>query len=198
MVIGLIGGSGSGKSTVSETLRQCGAYVIDADTVAREIVRPGEAALAEITAAFGTQYLLPDGTLNRKKLGELVFSDQKKLQELNRITHPKITERIIKLLQGCSASLAVIDAAVLLDTPLRALCEKIVCVTADKQSRVSRIMLRDRLTREQAGARIEAQGEILQGDVILENIGSLEELKEKAKTLYQDLLEGDSRENNHL
>lgn len=198
MVIGLIGGSGSGKSTVSETLRQCGAYVIDADMVAREIVKPGETALAEIAAAFGTQYLLPDGTLNRKKLGELVFSDQKKLQELNRITHPKITERIIKLLQGCSARLAVIDAAVLLDTPLKELCEKIVCVTADKQSRVSRIMLRDQLTRQQASARIEAQGEILQGDVILENIGSLEELKEKAKALYQDLLEGDSRENNHL
>src|SRR5690554_1313289 len=93
-VIGLTGGIASGKTTVSNYLAKLGAEIIDADIVARQIVAPGSPALKEITLAFGTGILHADGTLNRKKLGELVFNNPADLQKLNQITHPKIYEII--------------------------------------------------------------------------------------------------------
>ncbi len=157
-ILGLTGGSGTGKSLAADYLKLQGAQIIDADLIARQIVAPGKPALFEISETFDG-ILLPDGTLNRKKLGTLVFSDNDALIRLNAITHTYIAEEINAQLRESKSPLVVIDAPLLLEYDLDALCSECVCILADHSARVNRIMARDGLTFEQAENRIRAQKE---------------------------------------
>ncbi len=157
MIIGITGGSGSGKSRVSKVLYDKGFYIIDADLVARECVKKGKPSYNEIMKRFGEDVFLPCGELDRKKLGAIVFSDEKELEALNKITHKYIKKEIEKQIEENSDKDIVIDAAVLKQGGLWELCDIVVLVRAEKQVRIKRIMQRDTLSEENAKNRIESQ-----------------------------------------
>ncbi len=162
VVIGVVGRSGSGKTTVSRMFESLGAVRLDVDEVGRSVVEPGSAALAKVVSEFGPDYILPDGTLNRKDLGTLVFSDPAQLAKLNSVTHPAIFEQVRAWLGRAGAQCpqppaAVIDAAVLFEAGLSRLVDYVVAVVAGHDVAVSRITERDGITSEAAAARLAAQ-----------------------------------------
>lgn len=175
VIIGLTGGSGSGKTTFCELLAERGVYVINADKVARRVVEPGKPALDEVVREFGTDILFEDGTLNRKKLGGIVFSDKEKLELLNKITHKYIAEEIKREIETVKEDIVVIDAPALIESGTIHWCDYVIALVADRQVRISRIMKRDGLTREEAQARIDSQrsdSEYTQyADIVLDNSG---------------------------
>lgn len=184
-VLGLTGKTGAGKSSVALLMKEKGFFVIDGDAVAREIVLPGQPALKRLSEAFGDDILLSDGTLDRKKLAQKAFSSAENTALLNEITHPFIKKRFEELL--CEAeengfSGAVIDAAALLESDCRELCEKIIVVHAPEEIRLERILKRDNITTEQALTRIRGQKSdeyyLSQADYVIVNDGtkSLKEL----------------------
>ncbi|MDK2799936.1 MAG: dephospho-CoA kinase [Clostridiales bacterium] len=160
-VIGLTGGTGSGKSTVANIAKDLGAKVIDADIIARQIVQKGQKALEEIVQHFGKDILLENGELNRRKLGSIVFADKEKLKLLNKITHKYIIQKIheeieIETLKK-EYDIIIVDAAVLIESGLYELCDMVWVVVADKEERIKRIMKRDSLSLEEANNRINSQ-----------------------------------------
>lgn len=191
-VIGLTGGIASGKSTVSNYLKQLGAIVIDADIVSREIVGKGQPALKEIVEIFGRKVLQRDGTLNRKHLGSIVFSDPQKLQVLNKITHNRIIKNIeekIKYYRDIGDFKAIfIDAALLIEMKMYFLTDEIWLVTISKETQLKRLMLRDDLSFDEAMNRINSQMSLKQkkdiSDVIIDNSKDYNYLKEQVDYLY--------------
>ncbi len=157
MVIGITGGSGSGKSMISRALSDKGFLVIDADIIAREIVKVGEPALEEIKKAFGEEVLLSDGSLNRKKLGRIVFSSKEKLNILNSITHKYITERIKEIINKNPEKDIIVDGAVLKESGISEILDICVFVFSPEDVRKERIVKRDNLTAEEAKKRINSQ-----------------------------------------
>ena len=159
-ILGLTGKTGAGKSTVAAYLKKKGCFIIDGDMVAREIVLPCSPALNELAEAFGEDIILPDGSLDRKALAQRAFSSRDKTALLNSITHPHIKRRFEQLVAEAvkqGFSVAVIDAAALLESDCRELCEKIIVVHADEELRLKRIIDRDKLTLQQAATRIKGQ-----------------------------------------
>lgn len=191
-VIGVTGGIGSGKSTVSRILRDLGAKIVDADKIARKIVVKGGEPLKEIVNYFGSEILDEDGELNRKKLAEIVFNKPEKLQVLNNITHGYIAEEIVKTVDCLkaenAADIIVIDAAIPIEHGFIDQCDEIWVVTASRETRVSRIMERNGLTREEAERRIDSQQSdeayIRLADEIIVNEGSIEELENHIAKLF--------------
>lgn len=157
LVFGITGGSGSGKSSASERFRENGIYVIDADKTAREVVRQVEPCLEELVKELGGEILNDDGGLNRRKTGDIVFSDKKKLDILNRITHKYIQKALEDQLNKIDTDIAAVDGAVIIGSPVEKMCSFLVSVMADKEIRLARIMARDNISREAALKRIESQ-----------------------------------------
>ncbi len=179
-IYGLTGGSGSGKSSAAKILKEKGFFVIDADITAREILSGN--VLEELKLAFGNSVINSDGTLNRKTLAKIVFADDDKLLLLNSIAHPKIAQRVINTIEQCGYEKVIIDAAALLVCrPLMDICNKIIVVCANKETRIARIMKRDSLTYEEAKSRINAQmtdEEMIKfADIVLHNDGTIENLR---------------------
>ena len=159
-VYGLTGKTGAGKSTVAEKLEKMGFCVIDGDKIARSITEKGKPAISILANEFGCDIIEDDGSLNRKLLASRAFKDRESTAKLNAITHPIIKAEFEKELRKAEAegfSFAVIDAAALLESSCKDLCEKIIVVTAPEEIRLSRILLRDGITKEQALIRIKAQ-----------------------------------------
>lgn len=192
LVLGVTGGTGSGKSTVCEYLKENGAKIIDADIVAREIVMKGKPALLEIEEAFGSEVLFSDGSLDRKKLGKIVFASGEKLNILNRITHKYIIEEIKNRVNEAEEKLVVIDAALLFETELFKLCQKTLAVLADKKEREKRILKRDSIESETAKNRIASQKESefyeTHSDYVIVNDAGVEELKYQVNELIKELM----------
>lgn len=195
MVIGLTGGIASGKSTVSSLLKELGAYIIDVDEVGRNVVEKGEKAYNEIVDYFGKEILLPDGEINRKALGRIVFSDSSKLNKLNSITHPHIIDRVKEIISMCKAKgieIIVVDAAILIEMGLYSMCDTIWLVSVDKDTQLHRLMERDRYSYEEANNRIMAQlsdeKKSRYADLIIDNNGSLDELKEEVKSQWNRIV----------
>lgn len=157
MIIGITGGSGCGKTTVSEIAEKEGIFVADGDKIARIIVEPHSPALSEIKAFFGDEYINADGSLNRRRLGNYVFSHPDMLIKLNELTHKYISEYIFDLFKKNNADIYAIDAAALIESGLSEKCDFIISVLADKEIRKKRIMLRDRISEDEAKKRINAQ-----------------------------------------
>lgn len=178
-VLGLTGGTGAGKSKISDYLEKKGAIIIDADKLSREITKENGVALPEIDKAFPG--VISGGILDRKALGEIVFSDSKKLSILNEITHKyikKLTEEEIEKSRG----LIVLDAPLLYEAGEDKLCHKVIFVTAKDDIRLERIMKRDNLSVNEAKKRIEARNlkEIMgKADVIISNNGDFEKTKKE-------------------
>jgi len=164
-VIGLTGNIGSGKSCVAHLLRDMGAQVVDADQVAREVVLPGTPALAELTQEFGPEILDEGGTLNRKKMGTIVFADPQARDRLNQITHPRIKEAIDLVITRfrqdpyaySPLGVLVIEAPLLIEVGLEQEVDEVWVVKVDEDKQVERLVERDTLTSQEVRSRIAAQ-----------------------------------------
>jgi dephospho-CoA kinase len=197
LTIGLTGGIGSGKTTASKILLELGAPVIDADKVGHAIYEPGGPAYAEMIAAFGDGILAPDRTIDRKKLGPVVFADPQALKRLNSIVHPKMFMRMremVEALRGAGERRPiVIEAAVLIEANWQPLFDEIWLVEASKERVIERVE-RDRgLRPEQTEARIKAQlpdeERRKHASIVITNDGTVAELGVKVTTLWQSALE---------
>jgi dephospho-CoA kinase len=196
-VAGITGGIGSGKSTVARMLGELGAYVIDADQLARVIVEPGKPAWQDIRDFFGDGILNSDKTLNRKKLADIVFKNPEARKKLESFTHPRIGQEILKGLQKATSEnrkLAVIDAALLVESSSAAWIKPLILVTADEEVRVQRVCSRDNFCAEEVRERIRNQASDAerkkQADYVIENNGDEKALRAKALELYQKLTAG--------
>jgi dephospho-CoA kinase len=191
---GLTGGIASGKSTVARTLRSLGATVIDADQLARDVVAPGQAAYDEIKARWPAVFAA-DGTLDRKKLGEIVFSDAAARAELNGITHPRIAAESARLLQEASdqgAPLAFYEAALIVENGLDAGFDGLLVVSVSDDVQLARLRRRDSLGEAAARARVAAQfplaEKVRRATHVLDNSGPAEDLRRAVESVYRQLL----------
>lgn len=190
-VIGLTGNIAAGKSTVSAELKKLGAAVIDADLLSREAVSPGSKGERAVKEAFGEKFFDKNG-LNRKKLGRLVFGNEEARAKLNAILHPVISEmiqnRLSELRINAPEATAVIDAALLFETGLNRLCTEVWLVVASDDVRERRIMRRDGLSKQEARARMRAQGsqreKLTKADRVLFNDAGRDELMRQVKEYF--------------
>lgn len=195
-LVGLTGGIASGKSAVAACLASLGATVIDADALARDVVAAGTEALREIVDEFGADVLTPAGTLDRKRLGGIVFADPAARAKLNAITHPRIaalSAARIASAQATTAPYIVYEAALLVEGALHRGMTALVVVTADSATQLSRMRARDGLDSDNAAARISAQlptaDKVAVADFVIVNQGSLEELRARTRDVHRQLLE---------
>ncbi|MDP4119826.1 MAG: dephospho-CoA kinase [Bacillota bacterium] len=159
-IIGLTGTSGAGKSTVAALMADYGCAVIDADKLSRQALASGSHLIPFVKAAFGNNVLNSDGSINRKELASLAFSSQENAKKLNEIVHPWViykTLEIIKWYREKQYELIVLDAPLLFESSIDAICDYVVVVTAAKDVRVERIIKRDQITEDEALLRINAQ-----------------------------------------
>lgn len=190
--VGLTGGIASGKTVVSDRLRELGAVVIDSDVLAREVVEPGTAALAAIEERFGSA-VLDDGALDRAALGRLVFHDERARRDLERIVHPAVRARAREL-EGAAPSDAVVVHVIplLVETGQQDDFDVVVVVEVDRATQLTRLRSRSSLTLEEAQARLAAQATAEQrraaADRVLDNRGSLAELQQSVDDLWKHLL----------
>ena len=191
-IIGLTGPIGSGKSVVSGVFKEHGFYVIDTDQTARRVVYTGSECIRRIAEAFGSGYINLDGSLKRRELGDLVFSDPAKLEELNKITHPVIIKEIKEEINTSNSDYILIEAPALIQSGADTICDAVVTVIASVQQRVRRITERDNLSSEQAQARVSAQPPddifINMADYVIRNESDIKELKVKANKLANEIL----------
>jgi dephospho-CoA kinase len=193
-VIGLTGGIGSGKSTVSRFLAELGAAVIDADKIGHEVYRPDTDTWRKLVKTFGRGILTADNTIDRKKLGAIVFSNEEELKRLNAIIHPQITEVIKKQIDDYrrkDAKVIVLDAPVLLEAHAKNLVDEVWVVVADEENVIKRAVARTGLREEQIRDRIRAQmsktERIKNAQVIIYNDGTPEDLRGKIKNLWEQI-----------
>jgi dephospho-CoA kinase len=179
LLVGLTGGIATGKSFVSELLRRRGAVIIDADVLARDVVAPGEPTLTKIVEAFGPDVLTPDGSLDRKKLGAIVFADPARRKRLEQITHPAIRERFARRVADLEArgfsGLVFYDAAILIESLNDQSVEKIVVVATDDATQRARLVMRDGIDIAEAERRIASQMPLREkvklADYVIDNSG---------------------------
>lgn len=192
-VIGLTGGIASGKSTVAEILKELGAVVIDTDQVAREVVVPGQPAYRDIADAFGREVFFPDGRLDRRTLGRIVFNDDDARQRLNRITHPRIREivagRLKDLYREDPEVVVVIEAPLLFEAGMEDMVDTVWLVEAPEELRLKRIMTRDNLSRQEALARLQAQSggtfKFRGTGVVLKNDDDLDAIRRAVRAAWE-------------
>lgn len=191
-IIGLTGGIASGKSTVTRTLLDLGAIIIDSDELAHNIMKPYKPAWKDIVKIFGTEILNPDETINRDRLGQIVFNDPDKLRELNQITHWRIAERYkedLRLIRKEKPeAIVVMEIPLLYETHAERICDEVWVVWVDRETQMERLMQRDGISREDALKRIEAQMDLDEkarlADVVIDNRHSIEETNETATKNY--------------
>lgn len=192
--IGLTGGIGAGKSTVSATFSELGGIVVDGDVIAREVVEPGTPGLAKLVEAFGDDILQADGALNRPALAAIAFSDEEKRQTLNGIVHPLVGQRRSELIERANQAeknpVIIEDIPLLVESQMAPMFPLVIIVHADAELRVKRLIEHRNFTEEDARARIAAQATEEQrravADIWLDNSGSAEDLVARARTLWHD------------
>jgi dephospho-CoA kinase len=187
--IGLTGSIASGKTLITDYLRSKGAFVICADEVSREVVLPGKPGFKAIVKAFGGEYLLDDGSLDRKKLASRVFHDSAALEKLGRILHPVIKQAVLEGLRDAAVKTAIISAPLLIEAGWQDWMDEVWLVVADDGLRLDRIMKRDGLSKEEAAARMQAQmpqsEKKAYADVIIENSGELGYTLKQVNVLWE-------------
>lgn len=195
MIMGLTGGIASGKSTVSAMFVDKGARLVDADVIAREVMLPGHPVLAAAVQQFGEDILLPDGTLNRARLGEIVFNDSEARQKLNDLTHPairrEIKNRMYALEQEDPQRLTLVDIPLLYESELDNLFEEITVVYVPRELQLARLMERNGLTLQQAEGRLQAQMDIelkrSRANYVIDNSHDLAYAKQQVDVLWDRL-----------
>ncbi|HAN44845.1 MAG TPA: dephospho-CoA kinase [Ruminococcaceae bacterium] len=184
IVVGLTGQTGAGKTTVSKILKEQKISVIDADQVARTVVDTGTQCLSDLALEFSISILNHDGTLNREKMAELVFSDREKLKRLNKIIFPYILKEIsqkIEALKKEGKPLIVLDAPTLIESGAYRMCDKVISVLAPENERINRIVMRDRISYDAAQKRVNSQHPdsfyIEKSQYLIHNTGDLRDLR---------------------
>jgi len=161
ILVGLTGGVATGKSTVAKMFKQCGAVVIDADELVREVVTPGKPAWREIVKTFGKAILNPDHTLNRRELGALVFRNRTKLRQLEHIIHPRVAREQARLAKQAAQNdphaVVIYDVPLLFEVGIDNRVDKIIVVAADRETQIARLKQRNGLSRAEATHRIRSQ-----------------------------------------
>jgi dephospho-CoA kinase len=196
-VVGLTGGVGCGKSSISRIWRELGARVLDADRISRELVEPGEPALAEIVETFGPGILRQDGTMDRKRLGAIVFGDDEARRRLNRILHPRIRQEVDRRIEEIGSidpgAIVVVDAALLIETGMHRGVDCVVVVACGEARQVERLRERDGLEAGEAARVIRAQAaqeeKLGVAHLVLRNEGTLEEMEREAGALFERIRE---------
>jgi dephospho-CoA kinase len=193
LVIGLVGGIGSGKSVASAMLAELGAEVINADVVGHEVYEPGKPGFDAIVAEFGTDVVDPDGRIDRKKLGPIVFADGAKLERLNSIVHPlirsEIERRISRARDKGEVRAVVVEAAILLEAGWRSLVDQVWVISARREDVVERLAAQRGMAASETDARMAKQMTDAErrsvADVVIENVGSLDDLRTRLAGLWQ-------------
>ena len=198
-VIGLTGGIASGVTLVAGMFRELGAVVIEADQVSREVVQPGTSTLRKIVEAFGPEVVAPNGTLDRRRLGQIVFDDPSARVRLNALTHPAIRrliwERIEHIRREDPEALVIVDIPLLLDTagPETFDLDGVIVITATPELQISRIMKRDGLSREEAQRRLDAQRPVAlkaaEADWVIDNTSTVAHTRSQVEALWKQLTE---------
>jgi len=194
-VIGLTGNIASGKSVVASMLQDLGAKVVDADDIARKVVEPNEPAWREIVNTFGRDILNPDETINRKKLGEIIFNDNEKRKILNNITHPKIIQKVreaVETHKNENVEAVIIEAALIVEKGgLKDLIEKLIVVTSEEEAQIKRLTKRNSLSKEEALSRINSQmptsEKALHADYIIDNSGTIDKTQDQVKSIWNKI-----------
>ncbi|TXL62505.1 dephospho-CoA kinase [Cerasibacillus terrae] len=191
--IGLTGSIASGKSTVSLMFDDLNIPVIDADKIAREVVLPGEKAYQDIVQAFGKEILRKDRTLDRKKLGEIVFTSEEKRTKLNNLIHPAIRKRMIEKRDGyieAKEKAVVLDIPLLFENKLTSFVDKTIVVYVDEEVQLNRLMARDQYTEEEAKNRINSQlslnEKVKMADAVIDNNGTKRESFQQLEKILRD------------
>lgn len=198
LVLGLTGGIASGKSTADSFFLKRNLPVIDSDVIAHDILNIGQLGYKKVISYFGQDILNSDRTLNRKKLGQIVFNDQSKLNVLNQITHPLIFSEIEdKITQNklFKKPVVIVDAPLLFETKVKDYCDKTLLIAVPEELQVQRLMTRDRLNKTEALNRIKTQMPLSQkeklADYVITNTGTIKELETKLANLLCELKEED-------
>ncbi len=199
MLVGLTGGVATGKSLVAAELKRLGAYIIDADIIARQILFPGEEVYKKVVNEFGSAIVLASGEIDRKKLGAIVFNDKAAIARLNRLTHPVIVRRMKDeaeaLLEKEPSALVIFDAPLLIEVGLHKEVERVVVVSCSREEQIRRLTYRDGLTEQEAASRIESQIPLhlkeAHADQLIENNSTVEALLERTAELYAKLIQRD-------
>ncbi|MDI9834168.1 dephospho-CoA kinase [Streptomyces sp. KAU_LT] len=191
--VGLTGGIGAGKSEVSRLLVEHGAVLIDADRIAREVVAPGTPGLAAVVEAFGEDVLAADGSLDRPKLGAIVFADPERLAVLNSIVHPLVGARSRELEEAAAGDAVVVhDVPLLTENGLAPLYDLVIVVDAGPDTQLDRLTRLRGMTEEDARARMAAQATREQrraiADIVIDNDVPLEELRRRVKDVWEELV----------
>lgn len=195
LVAGLTGNIGSGKSTVARMLKKLGARVIDTDQVARDVVRPGTPALEKITARFGPEVLNPDGTLDRTRLAQIVFTDPQAREELNAIVHPDIIEvvreTVAEYRDKGGAPLLVIEAPLLIETGLHKMVDEVWLVTVAPETQLARITARygsEEEARRRMAAQLSQDAKISLAHRVIDNSGTPEETRQRVLQIWYETI----------
>lgn len=193
LVIGLTGGIATGKSTVSQMIKEQGIRVVDADVIAKEAVAKGTPALQQIVQTFGEDVLLPNGELNRKQLGAIIFSDEEKRKQLNAIVHPEVRKEMLKQRdEGVSQqeTFVVLDIPLLFESQLESLVDRIIVVYTTPELQLSRLMNRNDLSEEEALNRIHSQQSLEEkckkADRVIENTQDLAFIRKQLQNILNE------------
>jgi dephospho-CoA kinase len=195
LIVGLTGGIASGKSTIADMFKREGAYIIDIDKISRDVVQPGKPAWQDVVHIFGKEVLNEDQTLNRKKVGDIVFSDAEKRKKLEAIIHPKINaEKLMKINEIAkkdNQAIIIIDVPLLIETDKQDTVDKVVLVYTSPQGQVERLVKRDGLSLEEARKRLASQMPIENkkkyAHYIINNEKLLEEIQKRVKEIFREL-----------
>lgn len=193
LIVGLTGGIASGKSTVSNMLKEMKITVIDADVEARLAVKKGEPAYLQIVKEFGQSILMPDGEIDRPKLGSIIFYNDQKRQLLNQIVHPEVRRRMTRQKEAAIAreeKIIILDIPLLFESKLMFMVDKIVLVYVDQNIQIQRLMERNNLTYEDAMARVKSQMPLSEkvglANEVINNNGTLQETENQLEELLLD------------
>ncbi|HKJ05040.1 MAG TPA: dephospho-CoA kinase [Geopsychrobacteraceae bacterium] len=194
LILGVTGSIASGKSLVAALFQKCGAAVVSADQLAREIVRPGSVVLQQLVERFGAVVLAADGSLDRDRLAQMVFSDQQARIDVNRITHPAIGQLALERLSSLASSgvpLVVYEAPLLFEAGAEQRVDRVLVVKVDPETQLQRLMDREGLSPIDAQQRVDAQlsqeEKLARADYVIDNSGSIEATQKQVETLWRQL-----------
>jgi dephospho-CoA kinase len=195
LIVGLTGGIASGKSLVTRVIRDLGAHIIDADKIVHDLLAPGQDAFREVVGHFGKEIQLPDGSIDRRKLGDIIFIHPEERAWLNQCIHPRVFEaynhQVRHLSERQPDAIVIMDAALLIETGYHKHMDRLIVVYADQKAQMKRLMERDRFTLEQAMARISSQMPLDEkrkyADFVIENTGTREATEQQAREVFAKL-----------
>lgn len=193
VVIGLTGGIACGKSTIARILKRMGAVVIDADREAKRLIRPGGSSWNRLVKEFGREILNPDQSINRRRLGNMVFGNEQLLAKLNSIIHPGVMEQIAEMIKSYKSEgnwpAIILDAPLLYESGAEKLVDVVWVAAVDRKTQIDRLINRDKMDHEHALARIDAQmpleEKVARADAVINNMGTRRETRERVMNLWQ-------------